>query len=222
MNTYEESKATELLAAQKQAHDDEDRDGLNAVFKAYPQLVRNQAVESILRSYCGEQPVNLDVVVYGLTHDNLLSRLVVITDEEARKVLIEKLVALQGGSEQAKAHLRKSLEARVGKGYQQIYSTQELAHRAEQKQKEVDLRAMKPHEVQKLVQTSTDPSIVGHTIAAANAENLDKVFIDGQWYERIPDSINKRTVLAWTPAEQRAANRKWNARQVERAFARKG
>jgi hypothetical protein len=218
MNTYQQSVQAAEELAQQQAQAKQDAHELAKIYAAYPAIVRIEANASIMRSYCGDSGLSLEVVEYGLTHDDLVSRLVVQTDAEARAAFIDTIIKLSGGSPASQAFQRKQLESRVGQSSQSVFSTQDLQHRAAEKEKQAQLRSMKPHEVQKLVQTSTDPSIVGHTISEENELKKTHRLIAGRYYPPVPAHVTRKFIIAASPQVQRQLNRDFHETQIEEAF----
>jgi hypothetical protein len=219
-NNYEESlKAAADRAAQEQFKEDDER-GLQEVYATFTSLVKNEATNGILRAYCGSNPVSLDVITYGFSSPDsgLVEQVQFVSDAEARAAFIEKLVSLSGGSYASQAFQRKQLSARVGKGYQTIYSTADLAEKAREKEKQVALRNLKPDEVTKLTQTSTDPFLVGAAIAEQNAQKQGMRLIGGQYFPPIPPEITRKAIIQASSAQQREWNRKFSAEQVGERF----
>ena len=215
LNHEDSLKAAEERAAQEQYKQDDER-GLREVYAAFPQLIRNQATDRILRNYCGNTPVTLTVIAYGFSSldSNLVEQVQFIGDKEARKLFIDKLVSLSGASQASQAFQRRQLEARVGGSGQSIVSTQELQQRATEKEKQVALRGMRPDDVVQLTKTSTDASLVGPTVAAENALKQSHRLLDGRFYPPIPADISSAVIKKMDSGTLRKLVRNHHAQQV--------
>jgi hypothetical protein len=222
-NNYEESiKAAADRAVQEQFKEDDER-GLREVYATFTSLVKNEATNGLLRAYCGSNPVSLDVITYGFNSadSNLIEQVQFVSDSEARAAFVEQLVRLSGASPASQAYQRRQLSARVGKGYQQIYSTADLAAKAQEKEKQVALRNLKPDEVTTLVKESTDPNIVGATIAAENSLKKAHRLIEGRYYAPLPEEVTPTSIKKAASSEVRRLVRTYHADQINgRLFGR--
>jgi hypothetical protein len=220
LNYQASKKAAEERATQQQFAEDTKR-GLDEVYAAFPQLLRNQATDGILQRYCGTEPVSLAVIQYGFgsADSGLLEQVQFVSDAEARNAFIDKIVALSGASPASQAFQRKQLESRVRGSNQNIYSTPELAAQAAAKEQQVALRSMSPDAVVALTKTSTDPRLVGASVAADNARRqAHRQMPDGRLYPPVPLEIGRAAIAKASPAQQRAWNRQYHPNQMQEAF----
>jgi hypothetical protein len=218
MNTYQQSvEAAEEVAVQK-AQAEQDAHEFARIYAAFPALVRNEANNSIMRDYCGSAGLSREVVEYGLTHDDLVSRLVVQSDTEARAAFIDTIVKLSGGSPASQAFQRKQLQSRVRNSGQNVYDTQTLQHKANEAEKRETLRDTKPDALADLTRTSTDSNLVGERVAAENELKKTHRLIAGRYYPPVPQEITRKAIIAASPAQQRQWNRNYHEIQIEEAF----